>query len=218
MTELTTDATAYYQDGLRYDRVTSVCGLWPNPGLAAWRESVGKAVANRDLRHAQKVGSEVDALITRLLRGETAHRKASGVEVRQALRGFTEWHRLNPLTPVALQECLLDNARRLGGTPDCLTLDEGFDWKTSSRFAFSHVLQAQAYWELAASHDIRLQAYRLVRFDKILGTWEELVLTEVGITWQGQLLTRDFLSKCFETLLGLARQVRQVEGAEPVPV
>ena len=209
--------TTYEQDGISYTRITEVIHqTWPTPELQDWRASVGKARANRDLRHAQRIGSLTDAAITSILTGTNARMKVQSVEVRQALRGFSEWHALNPFKPVALQQPHLDTDRYLGGTPDCLSSNEGFDWKTSARFNFGQVLQIDQYWRLATQHGYPLQQYRLVRFDKILGIWEELVLTHAGVNWKGQWLTREFLGETFDTLLRLYRAWQYIEGHERI--
>lgn len=208
--------TTYEQDGISYARITEVIHqTWPTPELQDWRASVGKARANRDLRHAGHIGTLVDEAITFLLSARP-HLKVQSVEVRQALRGFMEWHTLNPFKPIALQQPLLDTDRYLGGTPDCLSPNEGFDWKTSARFNFGQVLQIDQYWRLAERRGYDLQQYRLVRFDKILGIWEELVLTHEGVNWKGQWLTREFLGETFDTLLRLYRAWHYVEGHERI--
>ena len=209
--------TTYEQDGISYARITEVIhATWPTPELQDWRASVGKARANRDLRHAQHVGQLTDVAITTCLKDMKPLLKVQSVEVRQALRGFTEWHTLNPFKPIALQCPLLDPDRYLGGTPDCLSPNEGFDWKTSARFHFGQVLQIDQYWRLAERRGYDLQQYRLVRFDKILGIWEEAVLTQEGIAWNGQRLTREFLEQTFDTLLRLYRAWHYVEGHERI--
>ena len=209
--------TTYEQDGISYARITEVIhATWPTPELQDWRASVGKARANRDLRHAARIGSLVDTTITVFLADMKLPPKIQSVEVRQALRGFMEWQILNPFKPIALQVPLLDPDRYVGGTPDCLSPNEGFDWKTSARFNFGQVLQIDQYWRLAEQRGYDLQQYRLVRFDKILGIWEELVLTHEGLTWKGQWLTREFLGETFDTLLRLYRAWQYVDGHERI--
>lgn len=204
--------TYYEQEGLRYDRITEVIGAtWPQPDLQDWRASMGKARANRDLRHGQHIGTIVDASITNILLGRSA-KSPQTVEVRQSLRAFTDWQRLNPFSPVACQCPLLNREQLIGGTPDCLTLSEGFDWKTSARFSFTQLLQIDQYWRLAEQQGYELTRYRLVRFDKILGIWEERTLTQEGMEWNGQWMTREFLGQTFTTLLTLYRQWQYVTG------
>ena len=208
--------TTYEQEGISYTRITEVIhATWPTPELQDWRASVGKARANRDLRHAGHIGTLVDEAITFLL-SDRPHLKVQSVEVRQALRGFSEWYALNPFKPIALQVLLLDVDRYVGGTPDCLSPNEGFDWKTSARFNFGQVLQIDQYWRLAERRGYDLQQYRLVRFDKILGIWEELILTQEGLNWKGQWLTREFLGETFDTLLRLYRAWQYVDGHEQI--
>ena len=80
--------TTYEQEGISYTRITEVIhATWPTPELQDWRASVGKARANRDLRHAGHIGTLVDEAITFLL-SDKPHLKVQSVEVRQALRGF----------------------------------------------------------------------------------------------------------------------------------
>ena len=204
--------THYEQDGIRYDRITEVIGTtWPKPELQDWRAQVGKARANRDLRHAEHIGKVVDEAITAVLAGRLP-KPFHSAEVKQAMRGFGEWHDLNPIKPVAMQIPLLNPTRGIGGTPDCLTLPEGFDWKTSARFNFTQILQADQYWRLATLYGYELRQFRLVRFDKILGTWEELILMPNGIQWNERWISRDFLGQTFDTLLTLYRQWQYVNG------
>ena len=209
--------TTYEQDGLSYDRITEIIShTWPMPELQDWRASVGKARANRDLKHAQHIGTVVDKSITALWAGLKPPLNLS-VEVRQALRGFKEWKALNAdLTPVAMQVPILDGLRVVGGTPDFLTASEGIDWKTSARFSFTSVLQIDQYWRLAELMGYSLRQYRLVRFDKILGTWEERILHPEGIDWSSQWLTRDFLGNTFTHLLGIYRAWQFTMGQERV--
>src|SRR3990167_2560051 len=209
--------TSYEQDGISYARITEVIHqTWPTPDLHDWRAQMGKTRADASLRYAARVGTLTDHVITSLLAETLKPQKVISVEVRQALRGFTEWHSLNPIHPLAMQVPFLDSKRYVVGTPDCLTLTEGFDWKTSARFNFGHLLQIDQYWRLAASQDYALTRYRLGRFDKILGIWEELVLTHKGVNWKGQWLTRAFLGETFDTLLRLYRAWQYVEGYERI--
>ena len=204
--DITITPTAYEQAGVRYDRITSVIHrTWPDPSLQDWRASVGKVRADRALRHGEKIGKLVDKQITGLLRGEPMKAKLlTAIEVKQAMRAFTEWHRLNPFQPTALQQTLLDPQARVGGTPDCLS-DEGFDWKVTGQLGLPHLLQINRYWRLAEAQGISLRQYRLVRFDKILGIWEERILTPDGILWDGQQITRETLDHTFAYCLGLYR-------------
>ena len=77
-------------------------------------------------------------------------------------------------------------------------------------------MQIDQYWRLAERRGYDLQQYRLVRFDKILGIWEELILTQEGLNWKGQWLTREFLGETFDTLLRLYRAWQYVDGHEQI--
>ena len=167
------------EDGTKYLRVTEVIKTcFPDPGLQDWRASVGKVRADRALRHAEKIGTLVDRVITSLLMGKPVKAKVNAVEARQALGAFRKWQVLNPLAAVTCQYQVFSDDMGVAGTVDCITSDELFDWKTTSRMKPQHLLQLNAYWGLLpTAFRETVRHARIVRFDKILGDWEEFPFT-----------------------------------------
>lgn len=168
--------THYTIDGKPYLRVTEVIKrVFPQPDLQDWRASVGKIRADRYLKHSAHVGTTVDKTITRLLMKPGSKLLIpTQAEVKMALRGWTKWQTLNDIQAVACQELVWSEELGVAGTLDCRTAAEIIDWKASSRIRPEYVLQVNTYWGLLpeAVRDTIRQA-RIVRFDKLLGDWEE---------------------------------------------
>ncbi len=174
------DADTYLKDNQEYLRVGRVLDLIPEPHLLEWKLDVGRAIANRTVKRAIAIGDEVDVAITASLRGEQVSTKKLRVESGQCLRGFVEWRQLNPIKPLRLQETVYDHQLMVAGTPDCVTETEIIDWKTTSQIKLRHVYQVLAYWWMLTHFEgLKIRQARIVRFDKILGTYEERV-----IPWQ----------------------------------
>lgn len=173
---LEADQYLWTPTGQRYDRVSRVLSLWPSPELAEWREQVGKAVANRTAKQTSRLGNLFDQAVGRLLQYEPIGKVP--VEVGMGLRGFKDWHELNPFKPLAIQQTVWDDTLGIAGTPDCLADDEFFDWKLTGRISMKHVLQLVFYWPMIeAVYGITLRQARVVRFDRTLGIFQEKTVT-----------------------------------------
>lgn len=175
------DLPYYEKDGRRYDRVTRILSLWPEPELAAWRESVGKAVANRTMKQAQKLGQEFDVLVQGYLETRVVPVRSRKPELYAGFRAFEAWVALNPIQPLHLQVTVYDEVLGIAGTPDCVTRDESLDWKLTNQLKLVNVLQQVLYWPMIEQqHGLTLRLARVVRFDKTLATFEEKILTQAA--------------------------------------
>lgn len=172
------DGAYYEKDGRRYDRVTRVLSIWPEPELASWRERVGKAVANRTMKQTQKLGQEFDQLVQAYLETLVEPVRSRKPELYSGFRAFQEWLALNPIEPLHLQVTVYDEDLGLAGTPDCITFDESLDWKLTNQLHLTNVLQQVLYWPMIEQqYGLTLRQARVVRFDKTLATYEEKIIT-----------------------------------------
>lgn len=172
------DAPYYEKDGQRYDRITRILdACWPNPGLLDWKLTVGRAQAKAASRHGLKIGTEVDRAISSYWAGQPP--KLTHVDSRFAYRAFLEYQALRDLKPVSWQLTVYDEALKVAGTLDYHDTEEVIDWKSSQRFEASHVLQVCKYAQLLwRTYHVNTKRIRLVRLDKMLGTYEEWLVPE----------------------------------------
>lgn len=175
------DLAYYERNGRRYDRVTRIVHLFPNPDLDEWKAKVGKAAAKKESTRTAKIGSLVDEYISGVIvGGKPAIPKKAAPEVVSAIAGFNLWRGVNPIEPVAVQEPVYDDKLGIAGTPDCVCHTEAIDWKVTSAIRWEHIIQVIGYWPMIeATYGVTLERYRIVRFDRMLATWEEKI-----IPWQ----------------------------------
>lgn len=169
------EGKSYLQGGISYDRVTSILDWVGSDSLARWRGAVGNKEANLIQKAARKRGTEVHAIIEKLLKGKKVE-EPEEFQVAQAIKAWREWYGRQTITPAIIEQTLYDENHLIAGTPDFFTTTELFDWKIAKRFSWKNIWQANAYLHLIRMNypELQVSAYRIVRLDPDIGEFEEL--------------------------------------------
>lgn len=171
------DADFYEIDGRKYTRVTRILETVRNPGLEQWRGRVGNTEANRKAKEANATGTAVHEAIERALKTGFLEpvKDSAEPEYKNCIRAFKEWQGTRQVVPLHLEKRVWSR-HGFAGTVDLI--EEGIitDWKTSGRISDSYWLQLNAYADLVREClNLDIKKIRVVRLDKNLGTFEEVV-------------------------------------------
>ena len=181
----------YYEiEGRLYHRVTRVISVLKDPEY----EDFG---GRKDLNNAARFGTKVHQRIERFWEG----RKQKAFEIPEeesCWQAFTDWQKSRQVVPEAFEHRIHLASPNVAGTIDLLEPGIVTDFKTSSRILWKHHLQCAAYCYMTGK-----ARYRILRLDKNLGLFEEVV--------------RDFRSELWDCFLGcftnyLALYGRKIES------
>ncbi len=121
-------------DGNQYPSITTILGKQPKPSLVEWRERVGDEEANRIMKEAAKIGTEVHELCERYLYNKTIISTDS-----ESRRIFNRMRFIlgNIDNIVGLEIPVYSDKLRVAGTTDCVAEYNGkisvIDFKTSCK-------------------------------------------------------------------------------------
>ena len=181
----TVEPDHYTRDGIQYRRVTRLLDWLPNSALLDWKLRVGKTEANRIVRQAEKVGTEVDRLISASLVRESVSLTSKQLPIQNCLKAYQEWQLWNvPHADriLSIQTTYYDEDAKIAGTPDLVYDHEIIDWKCTSAIRQQHVFQVICYWHLVSLAGYPIRQARIVRLDPQLATFEELVVKQYDPT------------------------------------
>lgn len=164
-------STHYDIDGERYPRVTSVCAILANSGLAYWRGRVGNAEADRVSREATTIGKRAHKAIELYVKRKTcgcvplcAEHPCSTFlgslrsDVVPIVRAYLDWHAEHVRGVIASEKLAVSRLYKFAGTVDLVAmLDDDdiptvIDIKTSNSVSETWGLQTAAY-QLALDED-----------------------------------------------------------------
>ena len=153
----------FAEDGERLPSMTTVIGMLDKPALLGWANKVGReGLTLEEAREtALTIGKAAHTLIEAYCKGEEISDEARASIPDDMLEAadrcfneFAEWARAVDLQPISVEEPLVSEELRLGGTPDCIARVMGrvvlIDWKTSASIWPEHLIQAAGYrvlWE-----------------------------------------------------------------------
>lgn len=164
--------SVYYEiDGERYPRVTAICAIIANSGLAYWRGRVGNAEADRVSREATEIGKRAHKAIELYAKRATCRcdeecgehpcvgyfERLEGA-VRPIAQAYVEWHEEHVRSVVACEKLVVSRLHKYAGTVDLVAmLDDDLlptviDIKTSNSVSESWGLQTAGY-QLALDED-----------------------------------------------------------------
>jgi hypothetical protein len=145
------------KDGSRVPSVTQVIGGnlgWKTDALCNW--------ANKRGLEAELTGTTAD----------TSDFSARCIEAATVPFGrYCEWRERSGFEPDILEQAIVSETLRVGGTPDAIGHINGatvlLDWKTSTGIYEDHVIQLAAYWEMVEEvHGVDLTEAQCARFGK----------------------------------------------------
>lgn len=187
----------YYSDGKQVPGVTTVLSVLAKPALIPWANRMGLQGidTSKYTDEAASIGTLAHALIEADLKGEEPDvSDFSPKQLERAQYGvqaFREWRAKHNFKPSLVEEELVSDVYKYGGTIDCVaTFDRVLtlvDLKTSSGIWPEHRYQLGAYWRLLLEHGYDIQAARILRIGRTEGEgMEEHTITgrQVLHGWQ----------------------------------
>jgi len=187
-------APYYLADGSIVPSVTTVLGILDKPRLPYWAWNLGmQGLDFRDVRDAAaRVGTIAHHLIACHLKGEKANiSEFSPDEVDKAetcLEKYLHWEKENTLTPVMIEEPLVSELYRYGGTPDLLAEIDGefvlLDWKSGNGIYGSYFYQLAAYRQLFTEQGWPIAGARIVRLSPDDSEVEVAIALNLDRDWQ----------------------------------
>jgi len=147
--------------GTRVPGVTTVLGVLAKPALIHWAWDLGlQGIDYRKYRDATAlVGTLAHALIAHELGAEKPDLTAYSSEIinkaENAVLSFYEWQKSNDIQPILVEQPLISEQYRFGGTIDCLAMLNGqmvlLDIKTGK------AIYDEMYYQLAAYRQLLLE-------------------------------------------------------------
>lgn len=172
------DTPHYYYtlaDGTPAPSVTTVIDVIHKPFLAPWANRMGlQGVDSTEYANATaRVGTLVHAAIAADFSGEPIPQEtieavdAKGKALaRSAYRAYLNWRAAHDVAPLAIEQSLVSESLRVGGTFDLLAEVDGklevVDFKTSRYISHSYWVQLSAYRAIAEEHGSMPMAVRVV--------------------------------------------------------
>ena len=100
---------------------------------------------------------------------------------RNSLQSFYRWAEKHTIEPVLVEQPIVSERHRFGGTPDVVAIVDGrlelLDWKTSAGLYTEHKIQVAAYYHMLKENGYKVQRVRLIRIGREEGdTFEEHVI------------------------------------------
>ena len=185
------------QDGSIVPGVTTVLKvLDKGEQLQDWIWECGRqGLDYREVRDAAgRVGTITHRLIASHLRGETADYQPLAVHPDEADRAercflkYLAWEKKNPLTPVMIEERLISELFKFGGTPDLLAEINGefvlIDFKTSGRIYEDYFCQVAAYRKLLEEQDWPIAHVWILRISPDDDQYEVGIQLDFERDWQ----------------------------------
>lgn len=218
--------SVYYEiDGERYPRVTAICAIVANVGLAYWRGRVGNTEADRVSREATDLGTRAHKAVEQYVRRIT-ERCSSGVcgvhpcpawwdgmraDIRPIVNAYVAWHAEHVRAVIASEKLTVSRLHKFAGTVDLVAvLDDDqaptvIDIKTSNSVSETWGLQLAAY-QLALDEEGIECGRRVI---------VQLPSKEPGVCHQHDLNDHDQDQRAFVNALKLYRWKESLKPSEP---
>lgn len=149
-------------DGTRVPGATTVLGVLAKPALIKWANDLGLdgIDSSRYVDALARIGTLAHQLIEQDLGGPAVVADEWTADefdrAENALLSYRDWRRGHEIEPMLIEESLLSETMRYGGTVDCFASVDGvptlLDFKTSKAIYEEHILQVAAYERLLREH------------------------------------------------------------------
>lgn len=163
-------------DGTIVPGVTTITGLLNKPALVRWANQLGLQGidSTKYVDKAAEIGTLAHAMVEEYLGGRPVDYEAYSADVRDqaenALISFFEWEKTHPLKAILLEEELVSDKYRYGGTIDCYAEMDGkrwlIDFKTGKGIYDEYGIQVSAYRELLRQHGYTVDGVRILRIGR----------------------------------------------------
>ena len=181
-------------DGTMVPGVTTVLGILNKPALVRWANRLGLQGIDSTKYVDEKaaIGTLAHQMVADYLKGQvTDTSEYSRVQIDQAENAalsYFEWEKAHPFKPVLVEEPMVSEAHRYGGTIDCLGVMYGelclVDFKTSSGIWPEMLTQAAAYLKLAQECNWDVRGAIILRIGRTPDEgFEERIVNHVEKRW-----------------------------------
>ena len=177
LSEKTKVHTQYYlSDGAKVPSVTTIIGVLNKPALLHWAWQMG--IDGKDYRtvrdEAADVGTLAHYLILCHLKGMEPNVSAYSLENQKkaanSMAKFLDWESKHKLEPILLEEYLVSEVCRFGGTVDCYgKVDDELillDFKTSKAIYTDMFYQLAAYEHLLVENGHTVKGAKILRIGR----------------------------------------------------
>ena len=163
-------------DGTIVPGVTTVTGLLNKPALVRWANQLGLQGidSTKYVDKTAEIGTLAHAMVEEYLGGRPVDYTSYSADVRDqaenSLLSFFEWEKTHPLKAVLLEEQLVSDKHRYGGTIDCYADLDGkrwlIDFKTGKGIYGEYGIQVAAYRELLREQGYIVDGVRILRIGR----------------------------------------------------
>ena len=183
------------EDGTIVPGVTTILGILNKPALVKWANNLGLQGIDSSKYVDEKaaIGTLAHQMIADYLRGEeTDTSEYSKIQIDQAenaVLAFFEWEKAHPIEVVLIEEPMVSEQFRFGGTVDCLGKINGdlclIDFKTSKGIFPEMMIQVVAYRQLLIEHGYAIDQVIILRVGRTDDEgFEERRVNELGKRWE----------------------------------
>lgn len=214
----------YDIDGERYPRVTAVCAIVANNGLAYWRGRVGNAEADRVSRTATDLGTRAHKAIEQYVKRRTCSciehcdnhpcvgfLASMRTDILPIVKAYIAWHDEHVRVIVGSEKLSVSRFHKFAGTVDLIAiLDDDrqptvVDIKTSNNVSETWGLQLAAYQIALDEEGIECSRRVIV----------QLPSREPGVCYMHELPNHDQDQRAFINALKLYRWKESQKPPEP---
>jgi len=163
-------------DGSRAVGVTTALGILSKPALIHWSWDLGmKGIDYRKFRdNKADIGTLAHAMIAAHLKSicydTSEYSKQDITQAETCVLKYFDWEKEHPITPILVEEPLVSEKYRFGGTVDCLAkLDDKLvliDLKTSKAIYAENFYQLAAYRLLLEESGYKVDSVRILRIGR----------------------------------------------------
>lgn len=183
------------QSGERVPSVTTALGILNKPALLTWAWQCG--VDGLDYRQVRDSAAGIGSLAHYLIMCHLKNEKPDTSDYSQqdidkaenCLIKYWDWEREHPIKPVLVEEPLVSEQYRFGGTIDCLAELNGdlilIDHKTGKAIYAEMLHQLASYSVLLAENGYNVADCRILRIGREdTGDFEERIAPDLEKHWQ----------------------------------
>jgi hypothetical protein len=182
------------EDGTIVPGVTTVLGILNKPPLIKWANNLGLQGIDSSKYVDEKaaIGTLAHQMIAAYLRNEeTDTSEYSKVQIDQAenaVLSFFEWEKTHYIEPVFVEEPIVSQQYKFGGTIDCLGKINGslclLDFKTSSGVFPEMLVQVAAYNQLLTEQGYKIDRSFILRVGRTSDEgFEERLVNHLDKRW-----------------------------------
>ncbi len=163
-------------DGTRVPGVTTFLQVLNKPALVKWANNLGLQGidSNKYVDNLADVGTLAHTMIMAYLKGEevdTSEYSQTQIDLAEnSFISYLEWAKSHKIEPILVEEPLVSEEYRFGGTPDLIAVVDGvntlIDFKTSKALYPEHNIQVAAYWSLVLEHSYEVSEVLILRIGR----------------------------------------------------